>query len=117
MRTTRKVSLIAAAILAAVVLVSCSSPSKWQDGAWQGSAPGVHGAVTLTVTVEKGRISKITIDKQEEAAGVTDVAFTRIPEAIIKSQSSKVDAVSGATGSSKAIMAAVEDALTKAARH
>ena len=116
MRTTRKVSFIVAALLAAAALSSCSA-SKWQDGAWQGTAAGVHGDVTLTVTVEKGRISKITIDKQEEAAGVTDVAFTRIPEAIIRSQSAKVDAVSGATGSSKAIMAAVEDALTKAARH
>jgi uncharacterized protein with FMN-binding domain len=106
-----------AAILSASLLFSCSAPSKWQDGAWQGKAEGVHGDVLLTVTVEKGRIARIVIDKEEEAAGVSDLAFTRIPEEIVKNQSSKVDAVSGATGSSKAIMAAVEDALTKALKH
>ena len=76
----------------------------------------MHGEILLTVTVEKGRIAKIGIDKQEEAAGVTDLAFTRIPDSIIRTQSTKVDAVSGATGSSKAIIAAVEDALTPAVR-
>ncbi len=115
---TRRASLFLALLLAAAFLLSCSgSGPKWKDGAWPGKAPGVHGDLLLTVTVEKGRIAKITIDQQEEAAGVTDVAFARIPAAIIKSQSPKVDAVTGATGSSKAIMAAVEDALTKAVIH
>ena len=106
-----------AVILSTALLFSCTTPSKWQDGAWQGKAEGVHGDVLLTVTVEKGRIAKIAIDKEEEAAGVSDLAFTRIPAAIITKQSPKVDAVTGATGSSKAIMAAVEDALTKALTH
>jgi uncharacterized protein with FMN-binding domain len=117
MKITVRLSLLMAAILSAAFLLSCSSGAKWQDGSWQGKAEGVHGDLLLTVTVAKGRIAKITIDKQEEAAGVTDVAFTRVPEAIIRHQSPKVDAVSGATGSSKAIMAAVEDALTKAVTH
>jgi uncharacterized protein with FMN-binding domain len=117
MRSTTRFSLFVAALLALAVLVSCSSGSKWRDGAWHGKAEGVHGAMQVTVTVERGRISRIVIDKQEEAAGVTDVAFARIPQAIIKHQSPKVDAVTGATGSSKAIMAAVEDALTGAAKH
>jgi Uncharacterized protein conserved in bacteria len=115
MRITRRVSLCLAAFLMASLFFSCSG-SKWKDGAWQGKAEGIHGDVLLTVTVQKGRIAKITIEKQEEAAGVTDLAFSRIPETIIKHQSPKVDAVTGATGSSKAIMAAVEDALTKAVK-
>jgi len=114
MRTTRAV-MIAAAICGLLV-ASCSSGGKWAEGTYQGRAPGVHGDVLLTVTVEKGRIAKITIDKQEEAAGVSDLAFTRVPEEIIKSQSTKVDAVSGASGTSNAIMAAVEDALSKAVK-
>lgn len=40
-------------------------------------------------------------------------AFENIPKAIIDAQSTKVDVVSSATLSSKAIMAAVEDALSK----
>ncbi len=117
MRITARLSLFLAVLLSAALVFSCSSGSRWQDGTWQGRADGVHGEVLLTVTVEKGRIAKISIDRQEEAAGVTDVAFTRVPESIIKAQSPKVDAVTGATGSSKAIMAAVEDALAKAVTH
>jgi uncharacterized protein with FMN-binding domain len=117
MWNTRRIPLCLALLAAALILFSCSgAASKWKDGDWQGRAAGIHGDVLLTVTVQKGRIAKIAIDKEEEAAGVTDLAFTRVPETIIKQQSTKVDAVSGATGSSKAIMAAVEDALTKAVK-
>jgi uncharacterized protein with FMN-binding domain len=117
MCTTRRITLSLTLLAAALLVFSCSGgASKWKDGSWQGKAPGIHGDVLLTVSVEKGKIAKITIDKEEEAAGVTDLAFTRIPETIIKQQKTQVDAVSGATGSSKAIMAAVEDALTKAVR-
>ena len=117
MWTNRRISLFIALLFAASILASCSgAASRWKDGQWQGTAPGIHGEVLLTVSVEKGRIAKITIDKEEEAEGVTDLAFTRIPDSIIKQQTTKVDAVSGATGSSRAIMAAVENALTKAVK-
>ena len=117
MWTNRRIPLFIALLFVVFLLVSCSgAASRWKDGQWQGTAPGIHGDVQLTVSVEKGKIAKITIDKEEEAEGVTDLAFTRIPESIIRQQTTKVDAVSGATGSSKAIMAAVEDALTKAVK-
>lgn len=107
---------LAAAALLAAITISCAggSPSKWKDGAYQGAAGGMHGDIAVTVTVEKGRISKVSVDRQEETAGVADLALTRVPEQIIKKQTPEVDAVSGSTVTSKAIMAAVQDALAKA---
>ena len=106
-----------AALAAAVLVASCSAaPSKWKDGAWQGKAEGAHGDVVLTVTVEKGKIKAITVDQQQEASGISDAAFARIPREIVQKQSTQVDGVSGASLSSKAIMAAADDALAKATK-
>ncbi len=113
----RRVSLCLAALAAVGTIISCSgAASKWNDGAWQGSAEGVHGDVVLTVTVEKGKIKSVTIDQQQEASGVSDVALARVPAEIVAHQSTKVDAVSGASLTSKAIMAAADNALAKAVK-
>jgi uncharacterized protein with FMN-binding domain len=102
----------------ALLALSCSNApaAKWLDGAYQGTAPGMHGDIALTVTVAQGKLATVTIDKQEETVGVADLALTRVPADIVKKQSASVDAVAGASVSSKAIMAAVENALTKAVK-
>jgi len=113
----RRVLVFLAALAAAGLMASCAAaPSRWKDGAWQGSAEGAHGEIAVTVKVEKGRIRAITIDQQQEASGVSDAAFAGIPAEIIRQQSTKVDAITGATLSSKAIMAAVDTALAKATK-
>ncbi len=114
---SRFVVYLACAAMASLV-VSCAGPaaSQWKDGVYPGKAEGVHGDIELSVTVEKGKISKVEVTKQNEAVGVSDVAFQRVPQEIIEKQSTKVDAVSGASLSSKAIMAAAEDALSKAVK-
>jgi uncharacterized protein with FMN-binding domain len=64
--------------------------------------------------VAGGKISAVEVISQAEAAGVADLAFERIPAAIVKQQTTEVEAVTGASTSSKAIMAAAEDALKNA---
>ena len=59
------------------------------------------------------QISKIEVLSHGETAGVSDPAFETIPDAIIAAQSTEVDAAAGATFSSKGIMEAVNDALSK----
>ena len=59
------------------------------------------------------KISKIEVLSHSETAGVCDPAFETIPDAIIKAQSTEVDAAAGATFSSKGIIEAVNDALSK----
>jgi|WetSurMetagenome_2_1015567.scaffolds.fasta_scaffold1226806_2 uncharacterized protein with FMN-binding domain len=117
MKTASRILACLACAALAALAVSCARPaSKWNDGVYAGKAEGVHGDIELSVTVEKGKIAKVEVTKQQEAAGVSDVAFERIPRAIIEKQTTKVDAVSGASLSSKAIMAAAEDALSKAVK-
>lgn len=87
---------------------------NWKDGTYTGNAQGFGGLVKVKVTVKNGKIKKIQI---VSASGETDSYFAKakalIP-AIVKKQTTNVDAVSGATYSSNGIIRAVRNALGKA---
>jgi uncharacterized protein with FMN-binding domain len=66
--------------------------------------------------VKEGKVASIkVVDHNEVDSRFYALPIKAIPAAIVKKQSTKVDVVSGATSTSYGIMAAVEDALAKAA--
>lgn len=73
----------------------------------------IGGEIKVKVTMDGDKIAKIEVLSHNETAGLSDPAFAQIPEAIIAAQSTSVDAVSGATMTSEALIAAVNDALSK----
>lgn len=82
-----------------------------KDGKYTGSANGYGGKATVTVTIKNKKIVKIHIDS---APGETTSFFNRaktLTDLMIRQQSTDVDAVSGATYSSKGIIGAVKNAL------
>ena len=81
------------------------------DGTYRGSydLSGTPVKVTLDVTVQQGNINRITII--EHFCSPIGKKAEKIVERIIVEQSLSIDAISGATASSKAILKAVEDAL------
>ena len=93
-----------------------SKPSGgWKDGVYTGTAKGFGGPVTVRVTIKGGKIVKITAEGKSETASYWSRAQA-VRSRIIKKQSPKVDAVSGATYSSNGIINAVINALNKAAK-
>jgi uncharacterized protein with FMN-binding domain len=78
------------------------------DGNYRGNSRVGPVRVSLDVTVKNRAISSIEIIKHFNGRGKKAEAL--IPR-IIEAQSLEVDVVSGATGSSKAILKAVENAL------
>ncbi len=95
------------------VSTNISLDTACKDGTCEGSATGYSGKTTVSVTVSGGKISEINIvntgDDEEYMIDAKDV----IPQ-IIEKQSLEVDAVSGATHSSKGIINAVRNALENA---
>ena len=90
--------------------------SSFRDGVYTGTGTGFNGKITVSVTVSGGRITKITIIKNEgDDKPYLDKASKGVIRRIISTQNTKVDAVSGATYSSNGIIEAVEKALKKAA--
>ena len=88
--------------------------SQIADGTYFGKTKGILTGVKVEVTVKKGRITKIEILKARGWPAFKKKAIKEMPGRIIKAQSLKVDAVTGATISSKNIIKAVENALQKA---
>ncbi|MFZ2412780.1 MAG: FMN-binding protein [Candidatus Cryosericum sp.] len=90
---------------AARIAVSPLDLRNVADGVYEGSAKVLHVAPKLQVTVAAGRITNITF--------MTLVAgdVTGLTARIIKAQSLDVDAISGATVSTKAVLKAIDNAL------
>ncbi len=87
---------------------------KIADGTYEGIGQGFGGELKVRVEVANGAVTKITVLSHKETDYVSDPAFELIPAAIIEKQSVKVDAVSGASYTSKGLIEAVTDALEAA---
>ena len=85
---------------------------KLKEGIYEGVAVNGPVKVKAVVTVSDQKIANINLVEHRTWKG--GAAEGIIPHRIIESQSTKVDAVSGATISSVAIMNAVEVALQNA---
>lgn len=84
------------------------------DGIYPGESTGYQGPLKLEVTVADEKITDIKILENVETIGIGSKALEAIPKRIIENQSIAVDALSGATSSSKAVIVAVSNALESA---
>ena len=85
---------------------------RLKDGAYQAASKGYMDDIKVEVRVEGGKIAGVKVLQHKESAPRD--ATTEIPARIVKAQKTEVDAVTGATISSKAIMRAAQEALSKA---
>ncbi|MGN9164647.1 flavocytochrome c [Tissierellaceae bacterium HCP3S3_D8] len=93
--------------------ISGKESNKFNPGTYTGEAKGITDPMTVEVKVDENNILSVEILEHNETPGISDVAIERIPEEIVKYQSLSIDAVSGATVSSTAILEAVKNALEK----
>jgi uncharacterized protein with FMN-binding domain len=91
---------------------SSIDPALLKDGIYEGSYRGGPNKVVVRVSIAEGRISSIKVVEHQAWRGRK--AEKPIVERIIATQSTTVDAVSGATNSSRVIMNAVQNAVEKA---
>lgn len=83
------------------------------DGFYKGSGTGFNGEVQVEVVIADGKISNISVVSHNDDSSFMSQAQGLIPN-IISFQSTNVDAVSGATYSSRGIIDAVRAALKQA---
>jgi major membrane immunogen (membrane-anchored lipoprotein) len=77
-----------------------------------GEAKGFGGPITVTVTVEDGKITAVEAVGTDETKGVGTPALEQLPGMIVEAGSPDVAVVSGATYTSEGIINAVKAALT-----
>ncbi len=106
-------------VIMAVIAVGCQKPVEtaseaFKAGVYTASVAGHNADIKVEVEVSTEAILGVKILEHKESPGISDPAIERIPKAIVDSQSLAVDAISGATITSKAIVAAVTEALKQA---
>ena len=123
MKNTKMKQSIAALAMAAVVAVSLlgygcgskpASSTAGVSGEFTGTAKGMGGDVTVTLTLTDGKITGCTAEGADETEGVGSKAIEQLPGEIAESGSIAVDGVSTATITSNAIKEAAAAAITAA---
>lgn len=97
--------------LAQRVTVNNVEIANLADGEYTGTFTENPLVVEVKVYIENGRITDIEILKHEHGMGQKG---EKIVLDVMEKQTLEVDTISGATASSKVILKAIEDALTKA---
>ncbi len=113
-----RIAFILAVLMTAVFLQSCVTPkfdvktpqfSSLPDGTYRGRFDGGLVKATVDVVMAGGRIEKVTIVSHRCGKGKPAEV---IVDDVVREQSLEVDAISGATRSSRIILKAIEVALT-----
>jgi len=80
------------------------------DRVYKGSAPGYRGPIYVQVRLSGGSISEITVDSDEDRL-VGGAAMEELIDIVTELNSTDVDAISGATMTSKGFLEAVRNAI------
>lgn len=92
---------------------ACAQPA-FTAGTYTATVTGHNAPMTVVVTLSDKAIEAIDFEANLETIGVGSVALAQVSRAILDTQSIGVDAVTGATISSYALIAAVKDCLKQA---
>lgn len=103
-------NLVAAAVIGTL---AASASAALKDGSYEAKVIGHNAPMTVKVTIAQGKITAIST-KDLESFGVGKVALKEKSAEIIKNQSIGIDAMSGATLSSFALVQGVEECLKTA---
>ena len=109
---------ILAALLAALlaaILSGCISQRQNEDDYGNsfkfGEAMGYRGLIRVKVCIENGYLSDITVIESGEDRAVGGEAIDELIDLVIMYNSTEIDAISGATETSRGFLQAVENAM------
>jgi uncharacterized protein with FMN-binding domain len=78
---------------------------------YEGAAPGYRGMIHVRVVSKNGEITEITVIESREDRAVGGAAMEELAELALMYNSTEIDAISGATETSKGFLTAVENAI------
>ena len=115
----KRIAALALASVMALSLIGCggksnSASSAGVSGDFTGTAKGMGGDVTVTLTLTDSKITGCTAEGVDETQGIGTLALDQLPVQIAETGSIAVDGVTGATITSDAIKEAAAAALTAA---
>ena len=117
----KKKNVLASLILAgAMFLTACggsassTSAAGGVSGSYTGTAKGMGGDVSVTLTLTDSVITDCTATGDNETPGIGSVVIEQFPEEVVAGNTVNIDSISGATITSNAFVEAAKAALTAA---
>lgn len=111
-KNMRAIGLLLAAALFATT--AATAQAKLKPGTYKQSVVGMRDGLVVEVTLSAAKIESVKVLSSNETPGISEPAIEKIPAAVVAAQSIAVDTVSGATMTSRGILAAVSEAIKAA---
>ena len=121
----KKSKILISLVLACMMLLSAcggTAPAATTEAAttaaaaasYTGTAQGMGGEVSVTLTIDNGVITDCTAVGDKETDGIGSVVIDQFPAQVVAGNTINLDAISGATVTSNAFIEAAKAALTAA---
>ena len=106
--------VVSAALLLGAVSLYNTATERPEGTVYTGSAQGMFCQIEAEITVSEGKIVDVTLTGAEETPALGGKVLEEMPAKIVEAQSADVDGMTGATVTTDAVKAAVNDALAQA---
>lgn len=117
LKDVKKITSLLLVFVLLLAITGCNGNKggqTYKEGTYTAAAKGKNGDIKVEVTLGQTEIKSVKVLEQSETKGIADPALENIPVEIVKNQTLNVDAVSGATITSNAILEAVSDCIKQA---
>ena len=103
-------------VVVAILFVGCrqEAPLTFVAGNYEATVQGHNGDVKVRVTFNDSCLERIEVLEQTETPHVGDIVFNELIPRMVEANGTGVDALTGATITSRALMKAVDDAAKQA---
>ncbi len=98
-------------LLAVLMVLSTVAVAAAEE--FTATVKGFGGDVTVTLTIEDGKLTNVVAEGANETDGIGSKAIEQLPQAMLAKNSVEVDVYSSATVTSNAVLAAAAEALAK----
>ena len=98
-------------VLAAVIILGCASLKTGNVRFFEGAAMGYRGMIHVRVGMENGAITEIAVIESNEDPAIGGAAIEELTDLVLMYNTTEVDAVSGATETSRGFLKGVENAI------
>jgi fumarate reductase flavoprotein subunit len=97
--------------LAMCLIFGCASLSTGDEDFYNGEAMGYRGMIYVRVGMKNGAITEITVIESGEDPAIGGAAIEELTDLVLMYNTTEIDAVSGATETSRGFLEAVEHAI------
>lgn len=94
-----------------VVMGNLSMGENFKEGIYLGSANGYKGEIKVEVKLSKDKIEDIKVISNTDTPIISEAPVNIIPKKVLQTQGLGVDVVAGATGTSRGVIAAINNAI------